>query len=83
MFEVDTVALRKAMLDAGFNDIKSLSEASGVNRVTTGDVVNGRIYPSSQVMARFAMTLHLSGQAAGEIFFKEKLARNASSPAKV
>ena len=82
MFEVDTTALRKAMVEAGYLDIRSLSQAAGVNRNTTADVVKGKIYPSSQVMSRLAAALHLSGEAAGTIFFKEKLARNASLAAK-
>ena len=82
MFEVDTTALRKAMVEAGYLDIQSLSLASGVNRNTTANVVKGKIYPSSQVMSRLAAALHLSGEAAGVIFFKEKLARNASLAAK-
>ena len=74
MYSVDIKELRKAMIDAGINTTAELSERSGVNRNTLGDVLNEKIYPSSDVMARISNALSLSGESAGRIFFKKTLA---------
>jgi transcriptional regulator with XRE-family HTH domain len=74
MHEVDTNKLRKAMIDAGIDTIEQLAEKAGINRVTAGDVVKGRIYPSSMVMEKIKIALGLTSEDAGLIFFKEKLA---------
>ena len=73
MHEVDTNRLRKAMIDAGIDTIEQLAEKAGINRVTTADVVKGRIYPSSMVMEKIKIALGLTSEDAGLIFFKEKL----------
>lgn len=74
MHEVDTNKLKKAMIDAGIDTIEQLAEKAGINRVTAGDVVKGRIYPSSMVMEKIKIALGLTSEDAGLIFFKEKLA---------
>jgi len=74
LYRVDTIELKKAMLDAGIDTILKLSEASGVNRNTCGDVVSGKSYPSSSVMQAFVKCLHLSGDRAKTIFFTHELA---------
>lgn len=78
MHEIDTNELRKAMIDAGIDTIEQLAEKAGVNRITTADVVKGRIYPSSMVMEKLKIALGLSSEKAGAIFFKEKLTPNAN-----
>lgn len=78
MHEVDTNALKKAMIDVGFDSIEQLSEASGINRNTAADVVKGRTYPSSKVMEAFKIALNLTSEQAGQIFFKEKFASDAN-----
>ena len=76
--EVDIKLLRKSMIDNGIITIEELSEATGVNRNTLADVVNGRSYPSSKVMVALKAALKLSQEEAGSIFFKEKLACGAN-----
>ena len=76
--EVDIKLLRKSMIDNGIITIEELSEATGVNRNTLADVVNGRSYPSSKVMVALKTALKLSQEEAGSIFFKEKLACGAN-----
>ena len=58
--------------------IEQLAEKAGVNRVTTADVVKGRIYPSSMVMEKIKLALGLSSEETGAIFFKEKLTSDVS-----
>ncbi len=74
MYAVDTKELRKAMIDMGINTVAELSERSGVNRNTLGDILNEKIYPSSDVMARISDALSLPGEKAGQIFFTKRLA---------
>ena len=73
-YEIDTIELKKLMIDNHLDSIDALSEKSGVNRNTVADTVNGRAYPSTMVMHKIAMTLHMDSHIAGKIFFKEKLA---------
>lgn len=74
MHEVDTIELRKAMVNKGIVTIEDLAEKSGINRNTCSEVVNGKSYPSSMVMEKLKVTLGLTPEQAGQIFFKEKLA---------
>lgn len=73
-YQVDTIALRKAMLDKKITTIEGLSNASGVNRNTVSDVLNGKIRPTSTVIEKISMALDLDGSAIGRIFFSQKLA---------
>lgn len=74
MYEVDTIAIRKLMIDKGYLTIDSLSDASGINRNTLSEVINGKSYPSSMVMAKLGATLDIESAEMGSIFFKPKLA---------
>lgn len=74
MYEVDTMELKIAMIEAKITTIESLSSATGVNRNTLSGVINGNIYPSSNVMLAIAKALNLESSRAGAIFFKKKLA---------
>ena len=68
----------KRQIDADLDNIQKLSDCSGVNRNTIADVVNGKTYPSSDVMQRIAIALHLPYERAGFIFFAKQLTSNAS-----
>lgn len=65
--------LRKSMIDAGLNEIQSLSKASGVNRNTLGEILSGKRQPSADVMYRLTVSLNLSPDRAGAIFFSQEL----------
>lgn len=73
-YAVDTVELKKAMINAGINTAVELSERSGVNRNTVGGILNGDIRPSSAVIEKIARALSLDGNDIGRIFFKPQLA---------
>lgn len=73
-YEVDTIELKKMMVEKHIDTIDEFSTKADVNRNTLADVINGRSYPSSNVMLKIAMTLRMSCDSAGKIFFKEKLA---------
>lgn len=72
-FAVDTVALRKAMIDKGFFTISALSSATNVSRNTIGKVLDGTIRPSVDVMDKISSVLELSSENSGAIFFAEEL----------
>lgn len=72
MYKVDTKALQKAMIDLDIKTIGQLSEITGVNRNTLSDIINGKTFPSSMVMAKLAHFLHLTSEEAGRIFFYSK-----------
>ena len=73
-YTVDTIQLRKAMLDAGITTITELSSVSSVSRNTLGGILDGNIRPSSNVIEKIAHALSLSGDDIGTIFFSQKLA---------
>ncbi len=78
-YSVDTKELKKAMIDADMDTIQDLTDKSGINRNTIAGVLNGKIYPSSDVMQRMALALNLNYIRAGKIFFAPQLAFDASS----
>ena len=69
----DTTALLKAMAEKGFRTNTSLAIKAGINRTTLGQVLNGQIQPSSDVMYKLVTTLELSEIEAGRIFFAHNL----------
>lgn len=73
---VDTVELKKAMVEKGIETYGELSEISGVGRDTISGVVRGLIRPSTSVMDKIIIALELEPSKAGAIFFKPNL-RNA------
>jgi len=75
-YRVDNKALKKILVDKNIKTTQKLSDISGVNRNTCAKVLDDKIFPSSDVMARLATALHLDSKEAGKIFFSENL-RNA------
>ena len=73
---VDTVELRKLLIDKNIDSISAFAELSGVGRDTVSGVLKGEIRPSTAVMDKFIAALELEPAAAGRIFFKPNL-RNA------
>lgn len=71
--KTDVIELKKAMIEKGFKTNKSLADASGINRNTIGQLLNGEIQPSYDVMVRLVATLELSEHYAGRIFFAPNL----------
>lgn len=69
----DTAAIKKIMVEKGFKTIKSLADESGVDRITLGRVLDGKIQPSSDVMLKLVETLDISDTEAGKIFFAYSL----------
>lgn len=71
--KTDVIELKKMMIERGFNTNTSLAEASGINRNTIGQLLNGEIQPSYDVMVKLVATLELSEHDAGRIFFAPHL----------
>ena len=71
--KTDTTALLKVMVEKGFRTNTSLAVKAGVNRNTLGQVLNGQIQPSYDVMCKLVTTLELSEIEAGRIFFAHDL----------
>lgn len=74
MYVVDTIELRKRMLEKGLDNIKKMSDACGLNRDTMSDIVNGRAKPGAVAMYAIATVLDLEPEALGRIFFKRDIA---------
>lgn len=74
MYCVDTIELRKRMLDKGLDTIRKMAEASHINRDTMSDIIKGKIRPGATAMYAIAEVLDLEPEALGRIFFKRNVA---------
>ncbi len=72
-YAVDTIELKKMMAEKKIKTTEEFSRKSGVNRNTLSDVLNEKIRPSTSVMDRIVITLDLTPEAAGRIFFAKDL----------
>lgn len=72
-YKTDTIALKKAMLDRGIETALELSEKTGINRNTVGDILRGKTQPTSTAMYRIAEVLSIEPADAGRIFFSHDL----------
>lgn len=72
-FSVDTVKIKKLMIDKDINTIGELSQLSGVNRNTLSDVISGKVKPSTKVMESLIRTLDIESSDAGSIFFVKNI----------
>lgn len=70
---VDTVALKKLLIDKKIDSISEFAEISGVGRDTLSGILKGTIRPSTAVMDKIIIALELEPAAAGLIFFKPSL----------
>ena len=70
---VDTVELRKLMIEKGIESFGEMARISGVNRGTVAKVVKGLARPSTDVMDRFIDALEMESTVAGAVFFKQVL----------
>lgn len=72
-YRVDTVALKKIMVEKGFETIVSLEKASGVNRMTISGIINEEVRPSTKVIEKLMIALNISPELAGPVFFAPDL----------
>lgn len=72
-YSVDTVAIKKIMLEQGIETIGELAERAELDRNTTSAVVNSRKRPSSAVMEKLMTALNINPKDAGAIFFVPNL----------
>lgn len=72
-YKTDTIALKKAMLDKGIETAIELSEKTGINRNTVGEILRGKTQPTSTAMYRIAEALGIESAEAGRIFFSHDL----------
>lgn len=72
-YRVDTIALKKRMVEQGLERITDLSKASSVDRNTLSKVLNGNVKPSTTVIEKLMVALNISPDLAGKIFFDQKL----------
>lgn len=70
---VDTIALRKIMVEKGYNTVSSLAIAANVSRNTLGKVLDGSIRPSADVMDKLSATLEMAPETSGRVFFTQNL----------
>lgn len=72
-YRVDVIALRKIMIENGYDTIVSLEKASGVSRNTISGILNETLRPSVSVIEKIAVALHMSSEACGSVFFARDL----------
>lgn len=72
-YQVDTIELKKRMVEQGLEKITELSKASSIDRNTLSKVLNGSVKPSTTVIEKLMMTLSIPPDLAGKIFFNQNL----------
>lgn len=73
-YKVDTIKLKKSMLDNNIQSITELSEKSGISKAVLSRIFNNKQRPTTTTIERLISVLHISKMDAGDIFFKEELA---------
>lgn len=82
MYVVDTVELKKIMIEKGFDKIIDLSEASAVDRNTLSKVLSGESKPSTTVIEKLMRTLEIPSEMAGPIFLNKTYVIRKKRPIK-
>ena len=72
-YRVDVIALRKIMIENGFDTIVSLEKATGVSRNTLSGILNESIRPSVAVIEKIAAALEMTSESCGSVFFARDL----------
>lgn len=71
-YSVDTMALKVAMIQAGYNTNISFAKDCGVSDRTVSAILNGA-NPTYSVMCKMVSVLKLGAEQAGKIFFNDNL----------
>lgn len=72
-YSVNTVELKKLMVEQGIDTFVELAEKADISRNTASGVVNGKIRPSTAVMEKIMIALNMKPVVAGAIFFVPNL----------
>ena len=72
-YRVNIVELKKIMVEQNLDKIIELSAASGVNRNTLSQILNDSVRPSTSVIERLMLVLHIPPERVGAIFFSPEL----------
>lgn len=70
---INTVELKKLMVENNLTKIKDLSAASGVTRKTLSGILNKKKLPSSETIYKLINALNIPIDKAGVIFFSPDL----------
>lgn len=73
-YVVDTIALKKKMIEKNISTISGLSTITGIDRNTLSSVINDGKLPSGRTMCKLVDALDIAGTEIGDIFFVKKLA---------
>lgn len=68
-YRVNTIELKKIMVEQNLDKIIDLSVESGVNRNTLSQILNGNVRPSTAVIEKLMSVLHIPPERVGKIFF--------------
>lgn len=72
-YAVDTIALKKMMIEKGFDSNTAFALALGYDRNIVGHVVSGKKRPSVGLMDRMVSVLGMDAKTAGAVFFAANL----------
>lgn len=73
MFCVDTITLKKKMIECHLEKYIDLAEKAGVDRNTISNIMTHASRPSTTVMEKLAIALEMTPEEAGKIFFAKNL----------
>ncbi|MDR3259131.1 MAG: helix-turn-helix transcriptional regulator [Fusobacteriaceae bacterium] len=73
-YRTDIKELKKVLIEKDLLTLQKLAEISKIHISVLSDVLNGKRQPTSIVIDKLVLTLDLSPEQAGRIFFSIKLA---------
>lgn len=65
---IDTISLKKRLIDFHLEKIRDLSMATGISQPTLRKIVSGQASPTIAVLCKLIKVLDLSPSEAGQIF---------------
>ena len=72
-YRVDTIELKKIMIEMRLEKISDLAKASGVDRNTLGKILSEELRPSTTAIEKIMRALSISPERFGAIFFSPNL----------
>ena len=71
--KTDIVALKKIMVEKGYQNARELSLKSGINPSLLGKILKGKVQPSTYMMCKLVVALEIDYNIASNIFFSSNL----------
>lgn len=73
MYKIDTVELRKCMIDSNVDSVSDLARKAGMTRNSIENILKGNTLPNLVTMYAIARVLNATPERLGRIFFAKSV----------